>query len=671
MFDFLKKLFQSKSQEHESIFLTDIEGLTDSSLAARNNKVWAEEVYFNYSNEELSAGNKNFLGLGVSSKTLLIFGIVVFLGVFILFTRAAYLQVWQGEHYAVLAEDNHIRVFFEPAPRGIIYDRRGVPLVANVPAFSVFIVPKEFKNSEMSITGLEEWLNEYIFLDEKDKVRVNNIKEITPSRKEYFEPMEVLSDIPTEIALKMRVESATVPGLSVEVTPRRQYIFGEMDERSLALSHVIGYEGKINADEYAELRSHGYLFNDLIGKTGIEATYEKQLRGRYGVEKVEIDASGNIVKILAKEPVRKGDNLYLALDFHIQAKLEQIMTEHLQKEEKHRAVGLIMQTQTGKILGFVSLPAYDNNLFTRGITSADYQKLIEDEDKPLFNRAVNGEYPSGSIFKPIVALAALEENIIDATTSFVSVGGLRISEWFFPDWKTGGHGVTDVTKALAESVNTFFYIIGGGHNDFVGLGVNKIKYYAELFGLNKLTGIDLPGERNGFLPDPNWKSEVKNEPWYIGDTYHLAIGQGDILVTPIQVLSYTAAFANGGTLYKPQLLDRYYDQDREKNIFVKPEVVNPRIASAENIEIVRSGMLRAAQSGSARILSSLPVRAAAKTGTAQWKTDSDPHAWMIAFAPYDNPELAMVILVEEGVEGSGIAARIAHQFLSWYFTVYN
>jgi penicillin-binding protein 2 len=315
----------------------------------------------------------------------------------------------------------------------------------------------------------------------------------------------------------------------------------------------------------------------------------------------------------------------------------------------------------------VSLPSYDNNQFAVGISTKDYQMLIENPDQPLFNRSVSGEFPSGSTIKPVMAAAALQERVVSENTKFQSSGGLRIGQWFFPDWQAGGHGSTDVRKAIAQSVNTYFYYIGGGYEEFQGLGVERIVRYGKLFGLGEQTGIDLPGEAKGFLPTPDWKKEAKGEPWYIGDTYHLSIGQGDLLVTPLQVAMYTAAFANGGTLFRPHLVKTVLFGDDRIMTSVKEEPIREKFIDEYDMQVVRDGMRQTVLSGSARSMQSVPVPVAGKTGTAQWSSKKDPHAWFTGFAPYDNPAVAITVLIEEGEEGSSVAVPVAREFLTWYF----
>lgn len=284
----------------------------------------------------------------------------------------------------------------------------------------------------------------------------------------------------------------------------------------------------------------------------------------------------------------------------------------------------------------------------------------------LFSRAIAGEYPPGSTFKQVMAAAALEEGIVTEQSRIHSVGGIWVGRWFFPDWLSGGHGYVNVKSAIANSVNTFFYYAGGGYKDFEGLGIEKIAKYSKLFNLGEKTGIDLPGEGRGFVPDALWKEQRFDEPWYIGDTYHLSIGQGYLLATPLQIALTTSFFANNGILYKPQIAkDFIKGGDTE---YLAHEYIRKGIIKPKNVDIVREGMRDAVKYGSARSLSSLPFTSAGKTGTAQIGGDKDPHAWFTCFAPYENPQIVLTVLVEEGGEGSSIAAPIARKILEYYFS---
>ena len=313
----------------------------------------------------------------------------------------------------------------------------------------------------------------------------------------------------------------------------------------------------------------------------------------------------------------------------------------------------------------VSSPSFNANEFSRGLSVEEYESLQKNSDDPLFNRAVQGLYPSGSTIKPIIAAAALSEGLITASTKYLSTGGFRIGQSFFPDWKAGGHGWADVRLALAESINTFFYIIGGGYNDYQGLGIERINKYAHIFGLGDKTGVDLPNEAAGLVPTPAWKLETKKTPWYIGDTYHVAIGQGDVLVTPLQIANYTSAIANNGVLYQPHfLLETVSSEDGNRQRF-RPVVKRQLLVEEKNLKIVREGMRQVVKSGSGRALSSLTLDIAGKTGTAEVGS-RQPHAWFTGFAPFDSPQIVVTILLENAGEGSTYAVPVAKDILQWW-----
>ncbi|MFA5024738.1 MAG: penicillin-binding protein 2, partial [Patescibacteria group bacterium] len=489
---------------------------------------------------------------------------------------------------------------------------------------------------------------------------------------ESYQSLFVVDNIDYDKAMLIALKLPDWPGVFLSSKIRREYLLPATDGGSTVLgessfAHILGYTGKINDSELKTLGA-SYSPIDYVGKMGIEYSWEKELKGIPGRKNIEVDALGRQKKVVNEVSAVNGVNLQLALDADLQLKAEEVANAYLKKANLHRAAVIVMNPSNGEILALVSLPGYNNNLFARGISQKEYDKFLEDINQPLFNRAVSGEFPSGSTIKPIFAAGALQEKVITEVTSFLSTGGLRIGEWFFPDWKTGGHGVIDVKKAIANSVNTFFYYIGGGYGDFKGLGVSGLVKYARLFGLGEPTGIDLPGERAGFVPTADWKEQIKKEPWYIGDTYHFAIGQGDVLVTPLQVANYTAAIANGGILYEPHLVSKILGEDNKIIEEIKPVVIRRDFIDTANLKIVRAGMRETVTLGSARSLNALPVSVAGKTGTAQWSTKKSPHAWFIGFAPYDNPRVAIMVLVEEGVEGSTIAVPIAKDILNWYFS---
>jgi penicillin-binding protein 2 len=370
-----------------------------------------------------------------------------------------------------------------------------------------------------------------------------------------------------------------------------------------------------------------------------------------------------------------GNNIVTSLDKDFQKAIADALSEGMNKSGAKAGSVIALNPKNGNVLGMVSLPSFDNNLFAKGISSDKYSELLNDPAKPLFNRSVSGTYPSGSVIKPVIAAAALQENVVNINTTVLSTGSLVLKnqynpeiEYVFPDWKPGGHGRVNVIGAIANSVNTYFYYIGGGYESFKGLGASRLEKYLKLFGLGPKLGIDLPGEVDGLVPTPEWKEEVQGETWYTADNYQMSIGQGNLLVTTLQVVSYTSTIANGGTLYKPRVVQKIVDQ---KDSLVKeyvPEIIRKDFVSRENIDIVKQGMRETVISGSARSLNSLSFEVAGKTGTAQYgPNNSKQHAWFSAFAPYENPEIALVVLLEGGGEGSSYAVPVARKILEYYF----
>jgi len=656
--NFFKRKFNRKNDDPFIIK----ESLTSGFLLGDERaKGWVEEnikIDGSDDNGEISFDRDEFIGVALSSKKLNLFLGIVFLIITVLLAKAFYLQVMNGERYREIAEGNRIRVETINAKRGIIYDRNLIPLVRNVPSFSLYLISGDFKDNEKQEEAIGYLVKNNIIseleLREKLAVAINS----------PYALILLKENLSYEEALRLKIESGYIAGLNLRLESRREYLNdGSREETTLSLSHILGYVGKINQDELEQNKNYTQV--DFIGKTGIESVYEKILRGENGKKQIEVDALGKEKNVIAEEDPKDGQNIILTLDIDLQNKLEEILKYYLKQKDKKRAAAVVLNPQNGKILALVSLPSFDNNLFAEGISQEEYQKLITNSDNPLFNRAVMGEYPSGSTIKPTIAAAALEEKIVNKNTSFLSVGGLRISSWFFPDWKAGGHGLTNVTKAIAESVNTFFYIVGGGYENTEGLGVERIVKYLNLFGFGNKLGIDLPNEGDGFCPTKEWKEKIKGESWYIGDTYHLSIGQGDLSVTPLQIAVANSVFANGGTLFRPHLLEAI---ESPKPIDNAEYIIRKDLVSQENINIVREGMRRTVTSGSAQKLQVLPVTSAGKTGTAQWDTRKPNHAWFTAFAPHENAEIAITILVEEGEEGSAISLDIARDFLLWYFT---
>lgn len=591
-----------------------------------------------------------------TGTTLNIYFRIIILGVLILFMRLVYLQIFHSENLQAQAEENRIRIVDISSDRGIIYDRNEIPLVKNEPNFLIQFTPIDIPRDQKQF---QLFLNATSRISDKPIAEIQNLVEDSDTFSSY--PVIITDNIDGEKAVETRIAASQTPGLSLGIAVKRTYL----NEGVKSLSHILGYLGRVNTEDISASNSD-YRTTDYIGKTGIETQYETLLKGVKGKEHIEVDSTGKRIKRLAHSDPVAGNNIVLTIDMQIQKQLESSLQKILSQNRKTRAAAIAMDPRNGDIVALVSLPAFDNNAFSRGITEHKLNALLQNEDNPLFNRSIIGQYPSGSTIKPVMALSALEEGIVSRSTVIYSSGGIQVSRWFFPDWKFGGHGYTNVTKALAESVNTFFYYIGGGYEDFKGLGVEKIIYYSKLFGIGEKTNIDLPSEAPGLLPSKAWKEKNKGESWYIGDTYHLAIGQGDILVTPLQVAQWTSVIANGGTLYKPHIVRKITDPDTNRTVIIKKSSIRTNMFQDENIKIVQQGMRSAVTSGSAKKAAELSLEVAGKTGTAQWSTNKSHHAWFTSFAPYENPTIVLTVLIEEGGEGSDTAVDTSIDFYRWW-----
>lgn len=664
-----------------NIFSPESEKIKSSGISSKYRNSWFEDVFHFESKQGRQVPlpkTSSYMGTSLSDKKIIVLLLIILFFFLIVLGRIFYLQVIKGGEYYTLAEMNRQRIIPISSERGLIYDRQGIQLTKNVPKFSLALTPQDLPRDKEERENIVKKLAE---LTEQD---VENIRQTLEEYGSYsYESIVIKENIDYETALSIQIASADLPGIHIQRGSKRLYIYNEDNNETPSstlpdelkyeensLSHVIGYEGKLNRVELDELYKKGYLPSDYIGKVGIEKIYEEVLRGKYGSRRTEVNSIGKEQSIIAEEPPEPGKHLYLSIDLEMQKKLEEIMIESLKKNDKKRAAGVVLDVNTGEVLALVSLPAFNNNHFSGGIDSNNYSYYIENPDRPLFNRALSGMYPSGSTIKPAMAAAALQEGIISKNTTFLSMGGIQVGDWFFPDWLAGGHGRTNVTKAIAWSVNTFFYYIGGGYNDFVGLGVDRITSYLKKFGFSEKLGIDLPGEAAGFLPSKEWKEQTKGERWYIGDTYNLSIGQGDILVTPLQIAAMTATFANGGTLYRPHIVTEIVDPTKGENYEQSPEIIRSKFIDSSYIQIVKQGMRDCVNYGSCRQLSLLPFASAGKTGTAQWSSEKENHAWFTSFAPYDNPEIAITVIVEEGGEGSEVSLPIVSDFYRWWWNRY-
>jgi len=647
---------------------------------------WVEDSFTPQSisqNEDIMYSGTSHIGTSFSDRKMLGFLMAVTIALLGIIGRLVYVQILEGGTYAAEAAGNREREIPIPAERGLIYDRNGVQLTQNIPNFSLAIVPQDLPRDEEGLVKVIENLSKITGSDPK------KIKSTLKKYREYrHDSIVIIEDIPYDAALKILIDADEMQGITIQRGSKRLYltenpetivhststeILSEKEITAItdashpnSLSHILGYIGKLSPDELKQYYEKGYLPSDSIGKIGIEKSYESYMRGIYGEKKIEVDSRGAEQSVIAETNPTPGKHIKLSIDYKIQDELEKVISNWLKANNRTRASGIALNPQNGEVLAMVSLPGFDDNNFSGGIDEKTYTKYIEDKDRPLFNRAIAGSFPSGSVIKPAVASAALSEGVITPKTTVNSTGGIWLGERFFPDWTPVGSGITDVRKSISWSVNTFYYYIGGGYKDFQGLGVTKINEYLRKYGFGSELGIDIPGEGAGLLPTPEWKKQQTGDEWYVGDTYNFSIGQGFFLTSPLQIASMTATIANRGTVYRPHVVHAIIDPKTKKEETVAPEKVRTNIVGDQFLSTVRLGMKDCIDTGPCGILRSLPFSVAGKTGTAQWNSNKPTHAWFTSFAPFNNPEIVVTIMLEEGGEGSRTASHIAAEYYKWW-----
>ncbi len=623
--------------------------------------------------------------------------IVVMFAVLIL--QLGQIQIVNSESYRRAADQNRFRMVQIDALRGIVYDRSGKIIVRNVPSFNVSIVPADLPDDpEPLFQKLAALLDmpidtviENTVADALGVLPVSLARSVTPpkrkpglreivakAQRDPFTPTLVKDNVPREVAFYLEENHLDFPGVRVGLAPVREYVDGPL------FAHILGYVGHIPRETYDEFKAKGYSPTDQVGLTGLEYSFEDDLRGKKGRRYIEVDVAGREVYLRGEEAPVPGNNLILTVDAEFQKTVQTILQKALRTAKSKQGVAIAMDPRNGEILALVSLPSYDNNLFATGISTDDYTNLAQDPLHPLVNQAITGQYPPGSTFKLIPASAALQERVVDINTKFETPGTIWVPNKYFPDdstlaqpfydWYKPGFGALSIRDALRFSSDVFFYKIAGGEAPTFdnGLGENRLAAYARMFGIGELTGIDLPGEAPGLVPDPTWKRKTIGDIWTVGDTYNMGIGQGYVLATPLQVANFTAAVANGGTLYKPQLVHVVVDSDGRIVRQIEPQAIRQVAVSPQNLAIVREGMRNAVTSGTAVKANLADVNVAAKTGTAEFygpKVNGHlpTHAWFTAFAPYENPQIVVTVFVYGGGEGSEIAAPAAADILRAYF----
>ncbi len=550
--------------------------------------------------------------------------------------RLWWLQIYQGKQLGEKAQSRCLRAIVTKAPRGQILDRNGKILATNQPSFTIALFPAEFSTDSANpekicrIIGIPR----RVLDDAAVKIKANKVP--------LFEPIRLIVGANFTTVTKVFEWSWELPGIIVFEEPCRLYPYGKL------AAHVLGHVGAVTEEELKQ-RKDLELF-DWTGKLGLERVYDRFLQGKNGREVVEVDARGEFVRRLKRELAQPGQTLVITLDADLQKVAEESM-------RGKRGSVVALDPKTGEVLVMVSSPTFDPNWFSKGIKPQLWQWLISHKAHPLQNRAISTAHPPGSTFKVVTAVAALLNGKASLKTHINCNGGRMVGRRFFRCWRR--HGTVDLTKAIGQSCDTYFYTLG------LDVGPDKLAQIASLMGLGAKTGVDLPGESKGVLPTPRWKRERYRERWYGGDTANMSIGQGYLSATPIQMALVACSISNNGVIYRPHLVKEIRGSNGRILKRVRPEVLHRIDAPVSVWNAVKQGMMAAVygSGGTARLLADLPIKVAGKTGSSQHRRGARTHAWFIAFAPADNPQIALCVMVEEAGHGGEVAAPIAKQLL--------
>jgi penicillin-binding protein 2 len=576
----------------------------------------------------------------------------------VLFIRVFYLQIIEGENYRRLSENNSIRLQSVDAPRGLIFDANRSLLVDNRPSFDLGIIIKDAKPLEETIDKLARYMD----------IPADEIAEKIASTRGVpsFKPIFVKRDMGRNAMATVEVHKFDLPGVTINIRPVRHYI------NSMFASHLIGYLGEINADELASKDYAACQRGDYIGRFGVEKSYEEILRGRRGGRQVEVNVRGQVVRVLKTVNAQPGKNLILTIDAGLQKLAESLLAE------KVGAV-VAVDPDNGHVLTMASNPTFDQNAFVSGLSHDEWNALLSNPDHPMTNKVLQGEYPPASTYKIVTAIAGLEEGAVDENTVINCPGYYPFGNRVFRCWKRGGHGKVDMHRAIAESCDVYFYQVGEA------VGVDKLAAYARAFGLGTRTKIRLDNESSGLIPTAEWKRKRFGERWHKGETLNVAIGQGFNLVTPLQMATLVAAVANGGTLYRPIIVKTVETADGGIVEDGAPYIAGRLNISEKTLAIIRKGLWGVVngEKGTARGSRLKGIEMSGKTGTAQVvgrkegegfskKKDDEvehhfkDHAWFVAYAPSENPVIAVAVIVEHGEHGSSAAAPVAKAVIQYY-----
>lgn len=571
------------------------------------------------------------LVLGVFISTILFFGALTL-----------YYQVFQYDYYSEKSERNRYISSIIQAERGIIYDKNFKQLVGNEQAFSLVC---DYSNLTDNVDLLNKQVNE---ISKIIGVSAEEFKQkIEEKRKKTNESAVIYENLELTKVIVLETRKEELSGFSIKKETARNYT---------------------NAEDFSLLL--GFVSRDSkAGQLGLEKQYDDYLKETPGIFQKERDSKTDEIKEVMLKAPEPGDNLLLNIDMDLQKKIAEFLKADLEQFKAKAGSVVVVNPNDGAVLSLVSFPSYDSNIFSRTLSADEYNKMMQSSSTSFYNRSIAGEYPIGSTIKPMIASAALQEGVITSKTIINdNEGGIKLSDGTFKkDWAT--HGLVDLNKAIAESCDTYFYIVAGGYQGFKGLGINRIDSYLDSFGLGKKTEIDIPGETAGFIPTPEWKEEKTGVGWYPGDTYNISIGQGYMKATPLQLAMATSSIVNGGNLYKPQLVNSILDKNNNVIEKFEPEVLNTLSVDPVYLEQVKTAMRQTVSSdkGTARGLQTMPVTSAAKTGTAETSRSNTYHNLITLFAPYENPEVVITIVVESVPYETGVANLLARQIMSYYF----
>lgn len=603
-------------------------------------------------------------------------GAVAILAIVGLWLRLYQLQIVHGTDYRDQADNNRFREITIPAPRGVIYDRQHVVLARNRPSYSVGIVPADLPDATQRAAVLKR-LAEILNVKPSDL----SLTDVQSAASEFtFQTLQ--SNIPENLAFAVEERHRDLPGVQIRLLPIRDYPFGS------AAAPILGYVGRISEAEYSRLKDdtiHRYSAEDFIGQVGIERTFESQLRGSPGQEQMEVDATGREVRSLHVTSPGPGQNLTLTVDSGLEQYVSEILSAGIDRYQTASVVAL--DPRDGQVLALVHQPGYDNNLFSGGISGADYQKLLQDPRHPLLDGAVGAAYPPGEAFHVVTALAGLQTGVITPTTTIDCPGFITVPNRFDPTVGTRlldarALGSQDVESAIADACKVYFYQVGGGDpaGKRAGVGVDGLARYAQLFGLGELTGIDLVDEVSGLVPSVRWKRQTLNQEWVPMDTYQMAVGQGYIMATPLQMANVAAAIANGGTLYRPQIVLGMSTDNTPTASTFHPDVLRKIPVDRSNLDLVRRGMVEALGSGktasgatydgSSKLAAVGGWTGGGTSGSVEFgvpdaQGNLPTHGWFIGFMPAENPTIAISVFLERG-SGPNDAARIAEQVFTHF-----